>query len=678
MRTLHADLTTSQAAAGALPYVRVEFTNRDGSTGRTYTTTDSPNHIVKVQQAEGRSDGRLSMPGFAGLFSMIIRLRDGDNSLSALDFKGMRVDIAWGFNTASGNKWSYGPPGFVVNQRTVSVQGTVFVEFTCISLWDIMLRAPVNLTSSAPVELSTTTIRHALMDVVVGDPGAVISDDGGALTDETADAIDSGANDVVLLPATPAVNDALYVGRSTTFNRVSIDMTTVGVGTWTLIWEYWNGSSWGTLTEISDDHDAGATSFTAGIGAFKTGELQTFAFVQPSDWATNTVNSQGPFFYVRARVSAFTSVTTQPLATKISCNMDFGLALDTSDSAQGDDYVPEYLSNHSTSRTNMVADLLGFTLLGMVARKNGLNLIYIDNAQGGNDFLYTSVAHNHYTSERSQGLIIPNKVIVVDVDPAVGTVTIEGSDEDTTSSAELGVIPVVLVVPGIVDGTAATLQAARAIKRALRDIQQGTVHAPMNCGQEIWDLVQVTDQRTGLSFTGRAVTILRTYIPASNVYNIYVQLGGAAAISTADYPTRIDLMNESERAATRAEMDARAALGFPPLTRRRIDQIVDERLAAMGLGFPEDEGIDLPPNANLTGQRAAVQLFRDIRTQAGEEGNFLSVSDAASEFITGLTEAMAALSANDNGASLAALNVRTGRAAALRRDRLNRQFEFEG
>ncbi|KKK56370.1 hypothetical protein LCGC14_3065180, partial [marine sediment metagenome] len=46
MRTLHADLTTSQAAAGALPYMRVEFTNRDGSTGRTYTTTDSPNHIV--------------------------------------------------------------------------------------------------------------------------------------------------------------------------------------------------------------------------------------------------------------------------------------------------------------------------------------------------------------------------------------------------------------------------------------------------------------------------------------------------------------------------------------------------------------------------------------------------------------------------------------------------------
>lgn len=651
MRTLDSALTTSQEADFDEPYILLTFTNRANSTSFTYATDDSTNKIVKVQQTEGRADGKINMAGVDGTFSMIIRLRDADNSVAAVDHVGFRVDVGWGFNTASGNKVSTGPPGFVINQREVSVLGNTFVELTCLSVWDMLARTPVNIKTSAIFNFSTDTVRHILMETLMGDVSAAIADDGGVFTDETTDANDPGANDVALLPASPATNDAFYIGSSVRFDRISIDLTTVGVGTWTITWEFWNGSSWSTITDID-----GNTTHTTGIGAFKTGELQTFAFDAPSSWATTTINSQGPFFYVRARVSAFTSITTQPLATRITIAYDWGVELDTSDSLQGDDTVPIYQTQIGTSRLGLALDMIGFTLLGIRVRQDGIHLLYIDNAQGSPDYSYVNSAHNSYSSEYSQSLIIPNKVIVNNSDPALGTPDSEGSDEDSTSVAAIGTLPVILVVPGVTSNAEAATQATRAIKRALRDSQQGTAVVPMNCGQEIWDQVQVTDQRTSRTFKGRVSTLVRTYIPSAGVYNLQIQMGGVAAVSTADYPNRIDLMTQAERNATRAEEDARLRAGVPPISRKTIDILVDERLEEIGLGplrFPEEEGIDLPFQPRERRPEAVVvDFFRSVREQAALEGEFLSISDVASLFTTGLTAAMQAV-ITENTASTA-------------------------
>ena len=713
MRTLHADLTTSQAADFDQPYLTVVFTKRDNTVTRSYATTDSPNKIVKVQQSESRADGKINMAGVDGTFSMIIRLRDADNSIGQLDHVGYRVDIGWGFNTSSGNKTSVGPPGFVITQREVSVLGTTFVEFTCLSVWDILARKLPYADTSATFLTETDTVRHVLMDTVTDKVDAAISDDGGVQTDDTGDANDAGANDVALLPAAPATNDAFYIGSSVRFDRISIDLTTVGVGTWTITWEYWNGSSWSTLTDIE-----GNTSFTAGIGAFKTGELQVFAFDAPSNWSTRTesptVNNTthvitsssvanpsnilcvghnlatgqnttivghsdsvpainathvvtvvdadnftipvsvttggtggtatdedlGPFYYVRARVSAFSSITTRPLATRITTSYDWGVQLDTSDAAQGDDFVPLYQSTVQSSRRNIFVDMIGFTLLGVKMRQDGIRLVYVDNAQGSPDFSYVVSGHDSYSSERSTGLIIPNKVIVTNADPAVSVPTAEGSDVDATSSAELGVLAVIIPVPGV-SSSKATTQAQRAIKRALRDIQQGTAVVPMNCGQEIWDQVQVTDKRTSVTFKGRVTTLVRSYIPNAGVYNLQIQMGGVVSVSTADYPNRIDLMTQAEREATRAENDARRAAGLAPINRAQIDEIVEHKLALMGLG-PQFDAFDFFTENQRAAAAPIVDLFRSLREQSAVEGDFMSLSDAASIFITDLTSTMEA------------------------------------
>ena len=137
------------------------------------------------------------------------------------------------------------------------------------------------------------------------DVNAAISDDGGVFTDETADANDAGASDVVLVPATPATNDAFYIGFDLRFTEVDFVASTLATDG-AVTWEYWDGDSWEALSGVVDD----TVGFTVSPG--------TVAFTLPSDWAKNTVNSQGPFYYVRARV------TTAGTSTALGDTVDIG------------------------------------------------------------------------------------------------------------------------------------------------------------------------------------------------------------------------------------------------------------------------------------------------------------------------------------------------------------------
>ena len=132
-----------------------------------------------------------------------------------------------------------------------------------------------------------------------------VADDGGSQTDETDEANDTSANDMVLLPATPAVNDAYYFGSGLTFNILTVNIGTAGAGTWTITWEYWNGSAWAACVDISD----GTTGFTAAAGNHNV------THTPQSNWAKTTINTVEAY-WARARVSAYTSITTQPKGTQ--------------------------------------------------------------------------------------------------------------------------------------------------------------------------------------------------------------------------------------------------------------------------------------------------------------------------------------------------------------------------
>lgn len=117
----------------------------------------------------------------------------------------------------------------------------------------------------------------------------------------------AGSDDVDLLPAVPVTNDAFFFGGLAQFQEILINITTIGSGN-TITWEYSTGAdAWSAL------------SVTDGTSSFENSGWNTISFTSPNDWDVDTVNSQGPFFYVRARVTSV-STPVQPQAEEITLN----------------------------------------------------------------------------------------------------------------------------------------------------------------------------------------------------------------------------------------------------------------------------------------------------------------------------------------------------------------------
>jgi hypothetical protein len=133
-----------------------------------------------------------------------------------------------------------------------------------------------------------------------------VADDGGVQTDETTAANNPTENDMTLLPAVPAVNDAYYFAYSATFGKVRLNQGTAGAGEWTIVWEYWNGTIWTGLSNVNDE-----------TNGFRASDHNFITFDVPGDWATTTVAGLGPYYWVRARVATYTSITTQPLGIQV-------------------------------------------------------------------------------------------------------------------------------------------------------------------------------------------------------------------------------------------------------------------------------------------------------------------------------------------------------------------------
>lgn len=136
--------------------------------------------------------------------------------------------------------------------------------------------------------------------------GYAEQDDGGSFTDEATDINDAGANDVAVFPATPAVDDAFYVGADSKFSRVKWTIGTAGSTVMTVTWEYYDSSgSWSALTWEQQS----VVDFDETAGTYEN------IHEVPGNWVMTAVDGQVAY-WIRARVSAYTSVTTQALVTQ--------------------------------------------------------------------------------------------------------------------------------------------------------------------------------------------------------------------------------------------------------------------------------------------------------------------------------------------------------------------------
>ena len=115
-----------------------------------------------------------------------------------------------------------------------------------------------------------------------------------------------------LFPDTEAENDAVYFGKATPFGAIYMDMSaTVAVfNDDAVTWEYYDGSSWKTLSIIWDETD---TTANDGKRPFQADGYIFFS--APTDWETTTVDSQSAY-WIRARISA-AEITTIPKTNSV-------------------------------------------------------------------------------------------------------------------------------------------------------------------------------------------------------------------------------------------------------------------------------------------------------------------------------------------------------------------------
>lgn len=134
-------------------------------------------------------------------------------------------------------------------------------------------------------------------------------DDGGVFSDYTPEAASDDPDDVLILPASPAVGDAAYFGAAKKFGFLTVTMTTAGVGIWTVAWEYWNGGAWVPFPAENGLVD--------GTQAFQiVGDCLVTVSSLPADWATVVVDGVEAWYW-RARVDMSLGGITQALAGKV-------------------------------------------------------------------------------------------------------------------------------------------------------------------------------------------------------------------------------------------------------------------------------------------------------------------------------------------------------------------------
>ena len=537
MRTLHADLTTAQRASTAIPQVEVVFRSRGRGITRTYKTDDAVNKIRFVQSIESWYDedkGGLDVGPSGYPISAIVQLVDYDQSLNVLDYKGYRLDIGWGFSTSSGMKVSEGPPFFVIEQHSFSMEGELIVELRCMSLWDLFQTAwQKNETAGRIRYAGDVQVKHILMELLGGVPPttAIRHEDGGAYTSYTAAAEDptdgdpGSVGDVLLAPTTFNAGDNFLIGHAYQFDTISIDITTVGAGDYTIQVDYWRDLSTDAWASLHTSHNVADNT-----GHLRTAGIKTITFDLPTDWIAKNFNStDGAFpdttlYYIRLLFTGGSSYTTAPKADKIVVGRDISMSLDTTTSGQGDDDTPEYNADYGMSTIQIIRDVTAESLLVVRPEKDGFHVFHKDDSVSSVDYTYDG-DHAFFSGFVSEGPIIPNKITYANEAPGGPTPAV-GSDTDGTSAASIGTIEEVVVDLNIADATEATTRAQRAIKRLKRNVTTGRDVVPMNCGQEVWDVVQVQDARSGKTYTGIVSKLLRTYQPENERYDLGISMGG--------------------------------------------------------------------------------------------------------------------------------------------------------
>jgi len=112
-------------------------------------------------------------------------------------------------------------------------------------------------------------------------------------------------------PNTPVASDAVYFGATAPFCNARFTITTLATYTGNAtIWEYYNGSTWATLTGISDVTDATAQN---GLRSLQT-SAKGIQFIPPTNWAITNPGGVGiNGYYIRLKITTAANMNAKPV-----------------------------------------------------------------------------------------------------------------------------------------------------------------------------------------------------------------------------------------------------------------------------------------------------------------------------------------------------------------------------
>ncbi|PIR73955.1 MAG: hypothetical protein COU35_05085 [Candidatus Magasanikbacteria bacterium CG10_big_fil_rev_8_21_14_0_10_47_10] len=111
---------------------------------------------------------------------------------------------------------------------------------------------------------------------------------GSGVVDDTTDANSAAAADVDL-PGSGGGSGSQYWGHSTLqFDKLYAYVSSQDFSPLNYTWEYYNGSSWASLTVTND------------TGAYESTGIHSFSWTVPGDWAKTALSGETPSYYVHA------------------------------------------------------------------------------------------------------------------------------------------------------------------------------------------------------------------------------------------------------------------------------------------------------------------------------------------------------------------------------------------
>ncbi len=432
MRTLHVDLTAAQRAASRAPYMRIYFDNRGGTT-RTYTTRDTPNRVFYVEQWE---------EPYAGV--AIIRLKNYDQALSAVDYRGYSVSIGWGLvlnDTPDANWYSNAAIMKVIKQRDISFEGELITEFYCVSKW---------------AEFATDYVFEGGKKLT----GAIVG--------------------------TFQIGELVTGAPSTATGRLAAVSATYIV-----------------VTRVTGVFAAGDTCTGGTSAATCTG------IAAPADSYGNLVYASGETT-TEARIESLTGLTVD-------------VDEDDPDNSMADS--PKLEVAIGTSIRAVIRRMLLRTKCGQRYENDGkLHALYLDTTDAAQYEFQTD--HAFFEDLRDRAIILPNTVYFVDRLPdTANAATYVGTANDPVSVAAIGTfVAPIQVDPDITSDAEGNTRAAAWVSQMIAQAYQGKITAPMECGLEVYDMVQAVDARLNVTSKGRIGRIERYYRPLEGVYVVVMTL----------------------------------------------------------------------------------------------------------------------------------------------------------